>query len=189
MEKKKDYSNCLQLREIIGFGCLFTSILESDKDKDRAAINLHLCNGGFVLVAVSNQILGNTCVTLWFILCPTNLPYTFPTAFRKLYSYYTALQAYCECRRFEGRSAFQIWSTNTWCSVERGNELLLLTRKWLHWLLYRAVEVCSQGWTVEHDQGLSKSPVADCLELIRSPGSFWQTYCNWIHLLVKDHKG
>lgn len=25
---------------------------------------------------------------------------------------------------------------------------------------------------MEHDQALSKSPVADCLELIRSPGSF-----------------
>lgn len=55
--------------------------------------------------------------------------------------------------------------------------------------LYRAIEVCSQGWTMEHDQALSKSPVADCLELIRSAGSFWQTCCNWIHLLVKDHKG
>lgn len=35
----------------------------------------------------------------------------------------------------------QVWSkvcisnmVHTWCSVERGNKLLLLTRKWLHWL-------------------------------------------------------
>lgn len=33
-EKIKDYSNCLQLREIMGFGCLFISFLESVKDKD-----------------------------------------------------------------------------------------------------------------------------------------------------------
>lgn len=33
-EKIKDYSNCLQLREIVGFGCLFISISESDEDKD-----------------------------------------------------------------------------------------------------------------------------------------------------------
>lgn len=69
-------------------------------------------------------------------------------------------------------NVFQIWFLHTWCSMERGNELFLLTLKWLHWLLHRVMEVCSQGWTVEHDQALSKSPVADCLELIRSPGSF-----------------
>lgn len=51
-------------------------------------------------------------------------------------------------------------------------ELLLPTQKGLHWRLCKVVEVCSQGWTIEHDQGPSKSPIADCLELIRSPGFF-----------------
>lgn len=42
---------------------------------------------------------------------------------------------------------------------------------------------------MEYDQAPLKSPVADSLELIKRPGSSWQPLCNWIHLLVKDHKG
>lgn len=65
--------------------------------------------------------------------------------------------------------------------------IISVNTKLLHWLLCRIVEVCSQGCTMEHDHDPPKSLIPDCLELIRSPGAFWQTFCHWIYFLVKDH--